>query len=167
MKFKVISGGQTGADILGIVWALINNLHCEINSYKGYKIPVEDKNTILCKVNIVSDKDPPQGWIERRKYNIKHSDVTIIFIIQDLRLTRGSLGTFNDANRMNKPVLLIDLRDKKGNVPKVKKFIKKHKPKVINIAGQRSLKINMDGETDNKYEIKMLKILNKAFKFEE
>ena len=138
---KIISGGQSGADLLAIDWALKNDIECEINVEKAYK-PLN--NGIIPKgvpINVVSDKRGfSGGWIERRRYNIVESDFTLIFVRRNIYETRGSLGTMMDCRKLVKPHIYIKLSDVDSiDVGIVINLLKTHNVKILNIAGERSL----------------------------
>jgi len=138
---KIISGGQSGADLLAIGWAKRNGIKCELNVEKNYTplnngiIPSE------IPIHVVSGKRGYSGgWIERRQYNIKHSDFTLIFVGKNIYETRVSLGTMTDCKKMDKPFSYITLDTVDSiDVGIVIAFFDEHNIKVLNIAGERSL----------------------------
>ena len=141
MITKIISGGQSGADLLAIDWALKNDIKCEINVEKAYK-PLN--NGIIPKnvpINVVSDKRGfSGGWIERRRYNIVESDFTLIFVKRNIYETRGSLGTMTDCKKLYKPFSYITLSTVDSiDVGLVINLLEEHDIKILNIAGERSL----------------------------
>ena len=138
---KIISGGQSGADLLAIDWALKNDIKCEINVEKAYK-PLN--NGIIPKgvpINVVSDKRGfSGGWIERRRYNIVESDFTLIFVRNDIYETRGSLGTMTDCKKLYRPFSYIVLSTVDSiDVGIVINLLKEHDVRILNVAGERSL----------------------------
>lgn len=139
---KIISGGQSGADLLAIDWALKNNIGCEMNVESKY-VPLN--NGIVPEgvpINVVSNKRGfSGGWIERRRYNILHSDFTLIFVRKDIYSTRGSLGTMMDCKKLGKPFSYITL-DKVDSIDAgiVINLLEEHNVKILNIAGERTLK---------------------------
>lgn len=152
---KIISGGQSGADLAGNYFAKKYNIETEINAEKGYK-PLYDPIPADIKINIVSQKFGNEGgWIERRKYNIQNSDFTIILLDKDINFTRGSLGTYNDCLKAKKDFLDIDINIEVGSfhdknwtsgrsriirgIDSARRHIKEKNPEIINIAGQRDL----------------------------
>ena len=138
---KIISGGQSGADLLAIDWALKNDIKCEINVEKAYK-PLN--NGIIPKgvpINVVSDKRGfSGGWIERRRYNIVESDFTLIFVRKDIYDTKGSLGTMIDCKKMDKPFVYIKLSIVDSiDIGIGINLLENHNVKILNIAGERTL----------------------------
>ena len=141
MISKIISGGQSGADLLAIDWAVKNGIDCELNVEKSY-VPLN--NGIVPKgipIKVVSNlRGYSGGWIERRRYNIKHSGCTLIFVRKNIYETRGSLGTMTDCKKMNKPFSYITLSDVDSiDVGIVVNLLDEHNVKVLNIAGERTL----------------------------
>ncbi len=152
---KIISGGQSGADLAGNYFAKKHGIETEINAEKNYK-PLYDDIPTDIKINIVSNKEGYKGgWIDRRKYNIKSSDFTLILLYKPIEFTRGSKGTYNDCIKFNKDVLYINVIRytgvyHNGDLPSsriqviqslddAKSLLRIKNPQVINIAGQRDL----------------------------
>ena len=138
---KIISGGQSGADLIAIDWAIKNGIECEINVEKNY-VPLN--NGIIPKnvpINVVSDKRGfSGGWIERRRYNIVESDFTLIFVRNDIYETRGSLGTMIDCKKLYRPFSYITLSTVDSiDVGIVINLLKEHDVRILNIAGERTL----------------------------
>ena len=138
---KIISGGQSGVDLLAIDWALKNDIKCEINVEKAYK-PLN--NGIISKnvpTNVVSDKRGfSGGWIERRRYNIVESDFTLIFIRRNIYETRGSLGTMTDCKKLYRPFSYITLSVIDSiDVGIIINQFEEHDVRILNIAGERTL----------------------------
>ena len=151
----IITGGQSGGDLGGNYFALKHSIPTEINAERKYK-PLYDKVPKDIKINIVSRKKAQQGgWIKRREYNVKKSDMTIILLKDPIDNTRGSLGTFHDCERFGKDVLYINIYSHKGKyyrysvfgnpwgvvigIDNAKSLISHINPEIINIAGQRDL----------------------------
>lgn len=151
---EIISGGQSGTDLIAIDWALKNDIKCEINVEKEYK-PLN--NGVIPKgvpINIVSDKRGYSGgWIERRRYNITASDFTLIFVRRNIYETRGSLGTMVDCRKQGKPFSYINLSTVDSiDVGIVISLLEEHDVRILNVAGERTLNsIERD---------KMIKFLN-------
>jgi hypothetical protein len=151
---KIISGGQSGVDLLAIGFSITNGIECEINVEKAYK-PLN--NGIIPKgvpINVVSDKRGYSGgWIERRRYNIIESDFTLIFVRNNIYKTRGSLGTMHDCKKLYKPFSYITLSTVDSiDVGIVINSLEQNDVKILNIAGERSL--------NNVQRDKMVRFLN-------
>lgn len=156
MNIKMVyTGGQSGGDLAGNIWAQKHDIPTEINAEMDYK-PLYDPIPTDIKINIVSiKKGPAGGWKERRRYNINHSDLTVILIDKPIRQTRGSWGTYKDCIERKKSVICIDIHshsceyllyDSMYNMTRattdltgVRNVIKFVNPSVLNIAGRRKL----------------------------
>lgn len=151
---KVISGGQSGADLAGNRFAKKHGFETEINAEYNYK-PLYEEVPKDIKINIVTSKTGSSGgWVERRKYNVVHSDLTLILLNKPITQTRGSKGTATDCQRYLKNYIYIDIYKKTGicqcytiknhavitGVSCLKQIMDDLSPEVINIAGQRDLK---------------------------
>lgn len=153
---KIISGGQSGADLLAINWAIKRGIECEMNVENNY-VPLN--NGIIPKevpIRVVSHlRGYSGGWIARRRYNIEHSDLMLIFVRKNIYETRGSLGTMTDSKKRGKPFSYITLSSVDSiDVGIVIDLLEEHNVKILNIAGERSL---------NYIErAKMIKFLNMA-----
>jgi hypothetical protein len=132
---KIISGGQTGADLGGLHAAKILGLETGGFIPKGF-LTEDGPNPSLAEFGIVetSSKDYPI----RTKMNVQYADATIIF---SPSFSRGSALTEKLAKASGKPYLLIkDLNSESDCVTKVFEFLVKHSPTTINIAGNRESK---------------------------
>jgi len=137
----IISGGQSGADLLAIDWAIKNNIKCEINVEKNY-VPLN--NGIIpvgVPINVVSNKRGYSGGrVEKRRHNIIKSDLILIFVRKNIYETKGSLGTMTDCKRFNKPFSYIKLSDVDSiDVGIVIGLLEEHDVKTLNITGERTL----------------------------
>ncbi|MDD3474405.1 MAG: putative molybdenum carrier protein [Candidatus Dojkabacteria bacterium] len=152
---KIITGGQSGADLAGNYFAKKHGIETEINAERNFH-PLYDEIPNDIKINIVSDKEGNKGgWIERRRFNIKNSDFTLILIGKPIQFTRGSRGTYNDCIKLKKDCLAIDIFRCEGGTPDVTKEVGWYRPvhsiniareiikskniKVLNNAGERNL----------------------------
>lgn len=133
MKIKIISGGQTGADRAALDAAI------ELGMDYGGSIPkgrlAEDGMLDLRYDKMTELKS--YNYDARTKKNVIDSDATLIF-------TMGAIGdgttyTMEVAQKYNRPFLHIDLLDETDReaVKIVKKWIKKIRPNILNVAGSR------------------------------
>lgn len=99
---KIISGGQTGADIAGIDAAIETNF-----PYGGWlpKSRLTEKGSLSEKYSHFKTMTRG-GYPARTKQNIIDSDATLIFTHG--KLTGGSLLTKKAALKLKKPVLHIN-----------------------------------------------------------
>ena len=133
---KIISGGQTGADIAGIHAAIETNF-----PYSGWlpKNRLTEKGSLSEKYSHFKTMTRG-GYPARTKQNIIDSDATLIFTHG--KLTGGSLLTKKTALKLKKPVLHINLSelDKNGVVSLIIAFLNGNNIEVLNIAGSRASK---------------------------
>lgn len=152
---KIISGGQSGADLGGIFFAKKYNIPCKINVFRDFH-PLLDNLPNDVEIECVCDVgDYILNLMERTKYNVQNSDFTLILLNKDIQSTRGSKLTYNHCLRLKKDVLYIDIHTFLGafhdktwsksnhrvvqNIDVVKQIIKSKNPQVLNITGQRNL----------------------------
>ena len=134
MLRRVISGGQTGADLAGLLAA--RKVGIETGGWipKGWLTELGPR-PVLKKLGLrehTSDKYPP-----RTKQNILDSDATLIIAEH---LDRGSALTRDLCYRLHKPVFHIslnDMEDSERTVQEVVHWLEKRHVQVINIAGNR------------------------------
>jgi len=141
LPVKVISGGQSGADLTGIKWSLWNSIDCEINAEYLYKPLNNETIPYGCLINIVSNKIGKNGgWIERRRYNVRNSDYTLIFVRFSIEKTKGSLGTMRDCETYDKPYSVVVLNEiTTPDADTIRTDIEIMNTKILNIAGERYL----------------------------
>ena len=133
MKLKVISGGQTGADIGGLRAAKAHGIETGGCAAKDYKIEsghLEELKTFY----FLEDKG--FDYVERTKENVRNSDITLIFA--DKLASPGTKLTIRTCRELKKPYkvnpaayTVRDLILKMGSIlPEENIF-------TINIAGNR------------------------------
>jgi len=134
MLLKVLSGGQTGADLGALDGAMKANFAtggtCPLGrKYEDGRIP--DKYQL---VESKSSSYPP-----RTAANIKDSDGTVIFTHGEPE--RGSALTIELCQKQKKPWLHIDLRPTDDSsvlaCTRTENFVKENKIAVLNVAGNR------------------------------
>lgn len=122
---KIISGLQSGADYGGLLFGLNYDIEAEANFFKDFRPYKSFSNlsyyrdypklygksgNILdwIKVNNVCDE---KNYINnlrcRTKYNVKNSDITLVFIQKPLSETKGSKLTVRYCKENNKPYMII------------------------------------------------------------
>jgi hypothetical protein len=129
---KIISGGQTGADLGGLVGAE----RCGIRT--GGAAPKNFKTEVGCQPVLQSRFDlhehASSHYEGRTRENILNSDGTLIFATQP-----GSAGTkltIRICAEENKPWCLIDPNSDTA-VFEIRKFVENLRPQILNIAGNR------------------------------
>lgn len=132
---KIISGAQTGADRGGLDAAIELGIDHGGWCPKGRR--AED-GIIPDRYRVVETRGA--GYERRTELNVIDADVTLIFI-DGIRLTGGSRLTTKYCEKHNKPFLVVNIFDKLPPIlTAVGNFLIKHKPVVINIAGNRESK---------------------------
>ena len=135
MLKKIISGGQTGADIAAIDAAIDNDF-----PYGGW-VPKGRRTEAgpLPLTYAVREMDT-RGYPKRTEQNILDADGTVI--CSHGRLSGGSALTRRIAKRQNKPWLHLDLADLSADqaADTLAEWIDRHGIEVLNVAGQSASK---------------------------
>ena len=126
--FKIVAGGQTGADQAGLDWAIAHGVAHGGWCPKGRRS--EDGPIDSC---YQLKETPNSKYLERTEWNVRDSDATVIFTL-DEKLDGGSKKTAEIAKRLNKPY--IHIRPRVSPTCLVK-FLERHQVKTLNIAGKR------------------------------
>lgn len=137
----IISGGQSGADLAGNIFADSKKIPTRIYAFEDFK-PIEQKDVpllsefpffkIACKRN-----DYIAKLNERTEHNVKRADATIIFIDRPLSESRGSELTKRLCEKNKKPCIVchVDFPDESSK--QISSFLYKNTPVILNIAGGR------------------------------
>lgn len=135
---KIISGGQSGADLSGLDVGLYLNLKTGGTMPKGYRTENGNKPEYAEKYGVVEDYNT--SYVPRTELNVLNSDATLIFGKNSggSKLTRSfckqhhkpSYHHYWDANT---PVTLY-------SIEAFRKFIIDNNVKVLNVAGNREEK---------------------------
>ena len=131
---KVVSGGQTGADRMGLDWAIWHDIPhggwCpRFRKAEDGKIPLQYQLT----------ETPKSDYVQRTEWNVRDSDGTLIFTLGD-KLSRGSAKTAFFAERHGKPFLHVHPGLSYQPAADVLSFVRDNNIKVLNIAGTRGSK---------------------------
>lgn len=129
---KVISGGQTGADIGGLVGAKRAGIKTGGTAPRGFKTEIGDKPEELKAFGLVPHPSP--RYKDRTKENICASDATIIFSKEPE--SSGTKLTVDLCKTLNKPYLLLTKFEESDKITALS-FINKNRPITLNIAGNR------------------------------
>ena len=131
---KIISGGQTGADML--FSRLAKSLGLETGGLlpKGFLTLAGKKPEYAREFNM--QEDSSYAYPPRTRKNVANSDGTIILVKDPNNLGRGSTLTRNEALKAGKPHLVITT-----NTPasKIRDWIVRNDIKTLNGAGNRDL----------------------------
>ncbi len=135
MLKKIISGGQTGADIAGIDAAIALNF-----SYGGWLPGGRKTETGKLPGKYIMEEMLSGGYPKRTEQNIKNSSGTVIF--NHGKLTGGSHLTADLAESWGKPWLHINLErvEFQEAVTILADWLQDNKIEVLNVAGSRASK---------------------------
>jgi hypothetical protein len=130
--FKILAGGQTGADRAALEWALVNGLPhggwCPRNR------KAED-GRIPSRFRLKETRS--RTYAVRTRWNVRDSDGTVIFSPRR-RLLGGTRRTAEAARKLGKPLLhLTGLLGATRAARKLNAFIQQHRIAVLNVAGPR------------------------------
>jgi len=145
--YKIISGGQNGADIAGVDAAIACNTPYSGTIPKGRRAEIQSIPTSYIYF-IESDKS---YYAIRTHKNVENSNGTVIFF--DTKLTGGSKMTAEYAATIGKPYCCIDITSAPINVHCItlSRFCVANDIHILNVAGSRETKV--PGIYDVVYEI--------------
>jgi hypothetical protein len=127
-NFRIVSGGQTGADVAGLDWALEHRVAHGGWCPKGRKT---EEGPLPLKYELT--ETPSEGYLQRTEWNVRDSDATLIFTLMDT-IDGGSRRTAVFAGKHGKPHLHM----RPGVHPEcISKFLHENKVRILNIAGKR------------------------------
>ena len=130
--FKIVSGGQTGADRAGLDWAIAQGLEHQGWCPAGRKAedgPISGEYSLR--------ETESSNYLVRTRWNVRDSDATVIFTIRD-ELSGGSLATQRFARTLGKPCLHIARKGRYKAVEVLREFLEEFEVGILNIAGPRS-----------------------------
>jgi hypothetical protein len=126
--FKIISGGQTGADQAGLDWAIEHGVVHGGRCPKGRK---SEDGLIDARYNLIETAE--SNYLVRTKLNVQQSDATLIFTLAK-ELDGGSKKTREFAEKFGMPSRHIH----PGTNPEhVVGFLTRNRVKILNVAGKR------------------------------
>jgi hypothetical protein len=133
---QVVSGAQTGVDRAALDVALELGIPC------GGWVPlgrIDERGRIPDHYPNLTET-PTADFSERTAANVRDSDATLI--ISHGRLTGGSLYTREEAHRLGRPCLHLDLRIKSSEeaVDAAGAWLDEHSVQILNVAGSRASK---------------------------
>lgn len=129
MLNKVISGGQTGADIAGLKAAKDAGFRTGGYINKGFKTLDGNKPEYGKIYDLEEIKS--LNYPVRTKANVINSDATVIFATK--LQSRGVALTIRLANEAKKPIFIADMS--KMNTDDMIQWIKQHNVRTLNVAG--------------------------------
>jgi hypothetical protein len=128
---KIISGGQTGADLAGLDWALSQGVPHGGWCAKGRlseRGPIPDRYQL--------EETETADYQERTRMNILASDGTVVFSVSRF-LIGGAKLTYDLALRLRKPVLHLHAESPRPEL-QLAAFVRKHGIQFLNVAGSRA-----------------------------
>jgi len=127
---KIISGGQTGADRLGLEVAKELGIKTGGIAPKGYKT---EKGADISLKELGLTEDSSSSYNPRTEKNVKASDGTVVF--GDLN-SAGSKLTINLLKQNNKPYIANPTTEE------LAKFLNDNNIQTLNVAGNRGSKLS-------------------------
>jgi len=143
----IVSGGQSGADLAGNIFAANFSIDTEIRTFTSFK-PTDAADWPVYSqfrkhfIPELDSLDYIPALKARTRYNVVHSDATVLFIHSRLDRTKGSLYTFNLCGywECRKPVIAIaETAEFTDSADELRRFLTRCRPKVLNIAGERDM----------------------------
>ena len=131
-RLVLVSGGQTGADRAALDFARRHGF-----PHRGW-CPAgrlaEDGRLEDC---YRLQETPSPAYAQRTEWNVRDSDGTVIFAPQP-QLSGGTLLTWQCAQRLGKPVLILVAGQTPAPAQALRDFIRRHHLRVLNVAGPRA-----------------------------
>lgn len=136
MLTRIVSGGQTGADIAALELALDKDFPHGGWCPKGRRSlagPIPDCYEL--------QETPSENYLQRTEWNARDSDGTVIFTLA-AQVTGGSLKTIEFAKQHHKPWLHLAQADPglESFAERLRAFIEEHQIEALNVAGSRESK---------------------------
>lgn len=127
-KLRILSGGQSGADIAALDWAISYGVDHGGWCPRGRRSedgPIEPHYQL--------HETPLASYLQRTEWNVRDSDATVVFTLDD-RLDGGSSRTAQFADKLCKPWLHF----RPSVHPKfLAQFLVRHNVTKLNVAGKR------------------------------
>ena len=144
---KIISGGQTGVDTIGLQVAKELGIETGGTAPKGFRRETGIDNEDIRSYNLVEITDEEQADYTKRKnkrdpytgrteLNVRNSDGTVYFYTSNDKI--GMLATQRSAKEWNKPFIV------NPSVEQLRDWIIENNIKVLNVAGNRGSKLSKD-----------------------
>lgn len=146
---KIISGGQTGADLGGLVAARRLGIATGGTAPKGFRTEKGPQVDALTSYGLV--EHPSANYQARTRQNVQDADATLI--IATAPDSDGTRLTMKFCDQYQKPYLVVHPdSDDAANV--IQDFLSRVRPSILNIAGNReSLSPGLERKTANILEI--------------
>lgn len=131
---RIISGGQTGADIGGLRAGKSLGMETGGTAPQGFRTDAGPNTSLRDTFGL--DEHSSRNYRPRTKKNVDDADATIVFRREGV-VSKGSQETIDYAEKTGKPVKVIDTDDPAEAARQVREFVDEHKPTTLNIAGHR------------------------------
>jgi hypothetical protein len=128
--FRIISGGQTGADRAALDWAIARGIAHGGWCPRGRR--AED-GRIAKRYDLI--ETPSRDYEQRTRWNVRDSDGTLI-VSRAAELTGGSAYTARCAERLARPWLHVHLGV--DDAQTIRTFLERHRIRTLNVAGPRA-----------------------------
>lgn len=127
-SFRIVSGGQSGADRAALDWAIAQRIDHGGWCPKGRR---SELGRIPDSYQL--SETPLAGYLQRTQWNVRDSDATVIFTLDDA-LDGGSKRTAQFAGKLRRPWLHM----RPGvEAHCLARFIATHGVTTLNVAGKR------------------------------
>ena len=126
--FRLITGGQSGADAAALDWAI----GCDVN-HGGWCPRGRRSEVGLIPAHYLLSETPLSNYLQRTEWNVRDSDATVIFTLTDA-LDGGSKRTAQFADKLHRPWMNF----RPGVHEKyLAQFLIRNKVTTLNVAGKR------------------------------
>lgn len=127
-QFRLVSGGQTGAALAALDWAIAHRV-----DHGGWCPKGRRSEDGAIPPQYLLSETPLANYLQRTEWNVRDSDATVIFTLTD-KLDGGSKRTAQFADKLHRPCLHF----RPGVHEKyLTQFLVRHKVTTLNIAGKR------------------------------
>jgi hypothetical protein len=127
-EFKIVSGGQTGADQAALDWTIAQGVAHGGWCPKGRK---SEDGPIDARYNLT--ETPVANYLQRTEWNVRDSDATVIFTLSE-NLDGGSKRTAEFAKQLGKR--WIHMRPR-VDAKYLARFLAARQVTTLNVAGER------------------------------
>jgi Circularly permutated YpsA SLOG family len=127
-RFRLVSGGQSGADRAALDWALSRQVDHGGWCPKGRR----SEDGQIPEAYLLSET-PSASYLQRTEWNVRDSDATVVFTLADV-LDGGSKRTVQFAENLRRPWMHM----RPGVHAKfLARFLAAHRVATLNVAGKR------------------------------
>ena len=128
LHFKLVSGGQSGADLASLDWAIAHSI-----DHGGWCPKGRRSEDGLIPPHYQLSETPLRNYLQRTEWNVRDSDATVIFTLTEV-LDGGSKRTAQFADKLRRPWLHF----RPGVHEKyLTQFLLRNKVTTLNVAGKR------------------------------